>query len=695
MSYLSLNNIAVCVLVSVVVAWSALSPFSPLGSATASGEGLSIRKSEPAGQPGISASERPGLAPPKAPAGQTDVSGSIVFASDRDGDSEIYVMNADGSDVTKLTHNLINDYNPHWSPNGSRIVFTSHQFDSPGIYVMNADGSDVTGLADGAGVDTDPSWSPDGRRIAFSSNRDGDYDVYVMNSDGSDLIQLTDEPGHDGDPNWSPYGTSIAFSSERDGGRNIYTMRPDGSDVTRLTGRAGFDVDPSWSPDGRRITFASRRGQKWDLYVMNADGSDITRLTDDPLRSDFGTSWSPDSRRIVFDSVQDRDVSIYVMNADGSGVTQLVNSDGNDRQPHWSPGSSGDAPPLPQPTSTPVPTATAAPTPTPIPTAMPAPTPAPTAMPAPTPAPTAMPAPTPAPTATPAPMLVQPLVSLHSGITRLKTGQTTKISLSVGNPSPDYIEVRALVAAPPGLLLKGAPCASVGQCSSVYELGSGENRAMEIEVTAKETGVFHINAQVAWNLHGTEPSTATESLGLMVTNPVGGEPEVSLHAPQTEVLVGQPVKLNLTATNSIAKPPMTLQLLLKAPAGWSVSGSGFAEACGSQCTATYLVGTGEQKNIVVQMVPNQPGLFPIQATTQWFFGDDRTDTDFRNQTLHINVTDPNPPPPNVQDSAESDGGSDPGTGLLNRLPIQALIGAAVVLLLGLMAYVVVRLIRNA
>jgi Tol biopolymer transport system component len=126
----------------------------------------------------------------------------IAFTSDRDGNGEIYAMNADGSGLTRLTNSPAFDSSPTWSPDGSRIAFGSG-FE---IYVMNADGSGLANLTN------DPAeeghlgfaWSPDGSRIVFSSNRDGVVDVYVMNADGSGLTRLTDEPADDGPPAWSP-----------------------------------------------------------------------------------------------------------------------------------------------------------------------------------------------------------------------------------------------------------------------------------------------------------------------------------------------------------------------------------------------------------------------------------------------------------------------------------------------------------
>ena len=174
----------------------------------------------------------------------------IVFLSNRDGDNEIYVMNADGKDVEQLTDNKIGEWHPALSPDGDRIVFNSGN-DGGDIYVMNADGSDVQILMDNAifgqyaqtrhpdrqRIEYEyyfPSWSPDGDRIAFTSGGDAS-DIYVMKSDGTSIQRLTDRNSIDWCPSWSPDGQHIVFESYRNGYTNIYAMNADGSDVVRLT----------------------------------------------------------------------------------------------------------------------------------------------------------------------------------------------------------------------------------------------------------------------------------------------------------------------------------------------------------------------------------------------------------------------------------------------------------------------------
>ena len=183
----------------------------------------------------------------------------IAFNSNRDGDREIYVMNADGRSVVQLTDNSgfagSGTWSPAgsgtWSPDGRRIAFFSDRDGDTEIYVMNADGTGVVQITHNSDADAAPAWSPDGRRIAFVSDRDGDWEIYVMNADGTGVVQLTDISDGNGMPAWSPDGRRIAFISYRDGDWEIYVMNADGTGVVQLTHNSDRDVRPAWSPASR------------------------------------------------------------------------------------------------------------------------------------------------------------------------------------------------------------------------------------------------------------------------------------------------------------------------------------------------------------------------------------------------------------------------------------------------------------
>jgi len=262
---------------------------------------------------------------------------SIAFASDADGDFDIWSMNSDGSGQQNLTNDDGSDISPAWSPEGDRIAFVSDRSGSEEIWIMNADGSDPRQLTDTPDAgESFPSWSPDGNQITFDSDRGGNWDIYVMASDGSNVIRLTDNPDEDWISSWSPDGRQILFESHRDGNYEIYVMNTDGSNQQRLTSNSIHDGAGKWSPDGSRITFFSRRDGNYEVYSMDADGGNATRLTDNPAEDTF-PCWSANGKWIVFVSDRSGNDEIWIMNADGSGLQRLTDSGSHNWNPAWRP----------------------------------------------------------------------------------------------------------------------------------------------------------------------------------------------------------------------------------------------------------------------------------------------------------------------------------------------------------------------
>ncbi len=275
----------------------------------------------------------------------TTTADQIAFHSNRSGSAQIYVMDADGSNLTRITSNTANDRGPVWSFAGDRMAFYSDRDGNWEIYTMAADGSAPVRITNDPADDFRPCWSPDGTRIAFYSNRspDASWDIYVAHADGSGLTNLTANAADDQYPAWSPDSTRIAFASKRDGPLHIYVMSASGANPTRLTDTQYDDWAPSWSPDGTRIAFqrvyAAGAGYNWEVCTMNADGTSIVRLTDYPGDDKFPT-WSRDGSRIVFtrdiDPGDGEDFEVFSMRAtDGGDLRNLTGNASADERPNW------------------------------------------------------------------------------------------------------------------------------------------------------------------------------------------------------------------------------------------------------------------------------------------------------------------------------------------------------------------------
>lgn len=220
----------------------------------------------------------------------------IAFESGRNNlkvtyvDHDIYVMSADGSSVQRLTNDGADETRPRWSPDGNSIVYVKKDYLSAqglvensawDIYVMNVDGTQQMQLTHDLANELEPSWSPDGTRVAFISDRNGqNFDIYVMNADGSNVMQLTDDSANEFGPVWSPDGTQIVFSSDRNGNVQLFMISIDGSNLVQLTKDTSNSAYADWSPDGTHIVFESDRDTGYaNIYVMNADGSNLIQLT--------------------------------------------------------------------------------------------------------------------------------------------------------------------------------------------------------------------------------------------------------------------------------------------------------------------------------------------------------------------------------------------------------------------------------
>ena len=332
----------------------------------------------------------------------------ILFGSDRDGTPEIYVMDADGANLVRLTTDAWVQISPvtkvtslAWSPDGTRIAFIANRGGDQRIFVMNADGTDLVRLTDHPAGNGAPAWSPDGRRIAFTSQRFGNDEIFVINADGTELVNLTHHSADDAAPVWSPDGDRIAFTSNRSGNNEIYMMnavvegrryfRKDGAEVSeedynklapflkgvialgadliQLTDHPAHDISPSWSPDGNRIAFTSDRSGDNEIYIIDPearkrryfrkDGTEISEedynkllslfkgevITGaaDPLNvtnhpaDDGSPVWSPDGTQIAFTSTRDDNGEIFVMNADGTNPINITNHPAGDGSPAWHP----------------------------------------------------------------------------------------------------------------------------------------------------------------------------------------------------------------------------------------------------------------------------------------------------------------------------------------------------------------------
>jgi Tol biopolymer transport system component len=312
-----------------------------------------------------------------SPAGATapGTNGRIAYSRFAGYHAEIVSANPDGTGVAKLTNPRaqVFDFNPDWSPDGSKLAF---QRDSEtdcgeaciqGIYTVNTNGTQLTRLTpeNSEIYSADPAYSPDGTRIAFDgcigpivNDACSSSGLFVMNADdGGNTVQVTFEnpssPFQDGEVQWSPDGTHFVFQRFRfsDASIAVFTVKVDGTGFHRLSPWQLDGAHADWSPDGQLIVFESYTdgappGVSTNVFTVRPDGSHLVQVThnDGGAVNSTNPAWSPDGTKIVFVQLPGSGpfghADIFTMNADGSAIRQVTTSTLFDFRPDW-----GTAPP--------------------------------------------------------------------------------------------------------------------------------------------------------------------------------------------------------------------------------------------------------------------------------------------------------------------------------------------------------------
>lgn len=272
--------------------------------------------------------------------------GTLSFLSTRDGNFEVYTMDADGNNTKNLTNNKALDFWSSWSPDGKYIYFYSNRDGNNEIYRMDADGANPVNLTNHPANDYLPTCSPDGKKILFTSTRDHkEREIYIMNIDGLEVKRLTNNEAFEEVPTFSPDGKQILFTRQiidpgdttHAANGEIFIMDMDGKNEKRLTNRKGYDSGGMFSPDGKKIAFYGKtEAGNWEIFIMNADGTDITNLTEDELE-DYSPQWSPDGKWIAYSKGNSSNYDVWIIHVETKIKTRLTSQPKRDESPVWKP----------------------------------------------------------------------------------------------------------------------------------------------------------------------------------------------------------------------------------------------------------------------------------------------------------------------------------------------------------------------
>jgi TolB protein len=275
----------------------------------------------------------------------------IVATSDRGGDKfkEVYIMDWDGSNVSKVSDHQSVTLSPTWSPDGSKIAYTAFvqraktKTRNADMYMYEVASGKRWPISFREGLNSGANFDASGNYLFVTLSKGGSPDIYKMSVDGKELTQITKGPrgAMNVEPAISPDSSKIAFSSDRGGNPMIYIMNADGSDVKRLTFAGTNNAAPSWSPDGRRLAFATWQNEHFDIMTISADGGELKRITsvrkkDGKWAQNESPSFSPDGRFLVYTSNRTGSYQIYISNLDGSEETRITHDDANYFSPKWS-----------------------------------------------------------------------------------------------------------------------------------------------------------------------------------------------------------------------------------------------------------------------------------------------------------------------------------------------------------------------
>jgi Tol biopolymer transport system component len=266
--------------------------------------------------------------------------GTMLFASNRTGNSEIYALNLANQSIARLTNSTAQEVQPALAPDSIQVAYVSNQDGNNEIYLSGLDGRTPLNLTNNPADDQQPTWSPDGNWIAFTTNRDGNQEIYVMRRDGSQLRNLTTNAGNDFAPSWFSIGSLfglqdwIAFTTTRDGNQEVYKVRPDASSLTNLTQNPANDHSPAGFAGGATLAFVSDRNGNPEIFVMTDTGGSQSNITNHPAQ-DLDPAINPGGTWVAFSTDRDGNLEIYVVRINGGAASNLTRDPSQDSQPDW------------------------------------------------------------------------------------------------------------------------------------------------------------------------------------------------------------------------------------------------------------------------------------------------------------------------------------------------------------------------
>ncbi len=266
----------------------------------------------------------------------------LVYVSVTERDSldnrrfHLQVSDSDGGSSETIVSQRQPMMSPAWSPDGNMIAYVS--FENPrrsAIYIQDRFTGRRRILASFEGVNGAPAWSPDGSQVAVTLSREGSPDLHIIDVETGRSFQLTRNPAIETEPVWAPDGETIYFTSDRAGGPQIYKIPAEGGKVERVTYEGSYNASADISPDGRLLAMVHRVGKDFRIAVMDLKNNLLDVLTSGRL--DESPSFSPNGEMIIYATEQGGRGVLGAVSADGAIKLHMPLSEGEVREPAWSP----------------------------------------------------------------------------------------------------------------------------------------------------------------------------------------------------------------------------------------------------------------------------------------------------------------------------------------------------------------------
>lgn len=224
---------------------------------------------------------------------------------------------------------------PAWSPDGKKLAYVSFETGKPAVYIHELSSGDRTRIADFPGLNSAPAWSPDGRSLLLTLSKDGNAEIYRMDIESRSLKRLTNHWAIDTEPNWDHTGKGFFFTSDRSGGPQIYHKASEDAEPRRITFGSRYNARPRADNEGKYVYYVHQRDRAFHIARTNLETEEETVLT--RSQSDESPSVSPNGRMLIYATKQDGNSVLTVIAADGGAAYSLPASEGDVREPAWSP----------------------------------------------------------------------------------------------------------------------------------------------------------------------------------------------------------------------------------------------------------------------------------------------------------------------------------------------------------------------